>query len=110
MGLYWFGEVLCLWATLRVFLVRPPSLSALIVGFATGYALTRRSLPLAGAGAVEALLPFALAWSGMPLAAAVLAVFCYRFFNLWLPVGPAFAGLNALKTRRLARPAASESG
>ncbi|HET9115024.1 MAG TPA: hypothetical protein VFN33_02920, partial [Gaiellaceae bacterium] len=66
---------------------------------ATGYALTRRTLPLAGAGAVEALLPFALVWVGFGLPAAVLAVFCYRVFNLWLPLGPAIGALYALQRR-----------
>src|SRR5262249_8615445 len=70
-----------------------PSVAAVVVGYATGYALTRRTLPLAGAGAVEALLPFALVWVGYGLAPAVLAVFAYRVFNLWLPLGPAAVGL-----------------
>ena len=61
--------------------------------------MTRRTLPLAGAGAVELLLPFALHWVGFPLAAAVLAVFAYRIFNLWLPVVPAVAGVIALRRR-----------
>ena len=71
----------------------------LVVGYATGYALTRRTLPLAGAGAVEALLPFALTWMGFALAPSVLAVFAYRICNVWLPVGPALAGLIALRLR-----------
>ena len=29
--------------------------------------------------------------------AAVLAVFAYRVFNLWIPLGPALAGLLALR-------------
>jgi len=70
-----------------------------VVGYATGYALTRRTLPLAGAGAVEALLPFALTWVGYGLPSAVLAVFAYRVFNLWLPLGPAAAALYALRRR-----------
>jgi len=59
--------------------------------------LTRRTLPLAGAGAVEALLPFALSWCGISLAAAVLAVFAYRVCNLWLPLLPAALGLRSLR-------------
>ncbi|HEY2740909.1 MAG TPA: hypothetical protein VGI69_01860, partial [Gaiellaceae bacterium] len=59
----------------------------------------RRTLPLAGAGAVEALLPFALVWVGYSLSAAVLAVFAYRVFNLWLPLGPAAVGLYHLRRR-----------
>jgi uncharacterized membrane protein YbhN (UPF0104 family) len=46
------------------------------------------------------LLPFALHWVGFPLAAAVLAVFAYRIFNLWLPIVPAVAGVIALRRGR----------
>ena len=74
-------------------------MAAVVVGYATGYALTRRTLPLAGAGAVEALLPFALVWVGYGLAPAVLAVFAYRIFNLWLPLGPAVVALYHLQRR-----------
>jgi uncharacterized membrane protein YbhN (UPF0104 family) len=101
--LYWAGDIGCLWAALRCFHGSPP-VPALIVGYATGYALTRRTLPLAGAGVVEALVAFALAWAGVPLASALLAVFVYRLFNLWLPLLPAVLGLRSLK--RLAAEAA----
>lgn len=93
---YWTADIFCLWASLQAFHVSL-SVPALIVGYATGYALTRRTLPLAGAGAVEALLPFALGWSGVALAAALLAVLGYRVFNLWLPLVP--AALGALHVR-----------
>lgn len=97
MAFYWAGEVFVLWVCLAAFTRHLPSIPAVVVGYATGYALTRRTLPLAGAGAVEALLPFALHWVGFPLAAAVLAVFAYRIFNLWLPIVPAAAGVIALR-------------
>jgi uncharacterized membrane protein YbhN (UPF0104 family) len=96
MALYWFGDVACLWACLQAFGVRLP-VPALIIAYATGYALSRRTLPLGGAGIVEALLPFALLWSGSPLASAVLAVFAYRVFNLWLPLLPALGSLPILQ-------------
>ena len=99
MSFYWAGEVFVLWACLAAFTQHTPSVPAVVVGYATGYALTRRTLPLAGAGAVEALLPFALTWVGYGLPAAVLAVFCYRVFNLWLPLGPAIVALFALRRR-----------
>jgi Lysylphosphatidylglycerol synthase TM region len=99
MAIYWAGEVFVLWTCLAAFTHVTPSVDAVVVGYATGYALTRRTLPLAGAGAVEALLPFALHWVGYGLAAAVLAVFAYRIFNLWLPIGPAIAALFALRRR-----------
>ena len=95
MGVYWLGDLACLWACLQAFHVQLP-VPALIIAYATGYALSRRALPLGGAGIVEALLPFALLWSGSPLASAVLAVFCYRFFNLWLPLLPALGSLPML--------------
>ena len=68
-----------------------------MLGYATGYALSRRTLPFGGAGAVEALLPFALSWCGIELGAAVLAVFSYRIFNFWLPTLPAALGLRHLR-------------
>lgn len=101
MGLYWTGDIFVLWACLRVFLGHTPSIPAVILGYATGYALTRRSLPIGGAGAVEALLPFALLWVEVPLAPAVLAVLFYRVINLWLPLIPALTGLHLI--RRLDR-------
>src|SRR5207248_568743 len=97
--LYWVGDVGCLWASLRAF-HESPDLAALVIGYATGYALTRRTLPLGGAGSVEALVSFALAWTGIPLAKAVLAVCAYRIFNLWLPLLPAAIGLQHLKRWR----------
>ena len=99
MTLYWAGEVFVLWVCLAAFTGHTPSVAAVVVGYATGYALTRRTLPLAGAGAVEALLPFALTWVAFGLPAAVLAVFTYRIFNLWLPLGPAAGALWALQRR-----------
>jgi uncharacterized membrane protein YbhN (UPF0104 family) len=100
-GLYWLGDIACLWAALHVFFEQPPPVAQLVVGYATGYALTRRTLPLGGAGIVDALLPLSLVWVGIALAPAVLAVLVYRVMNLWLPVIPAFAGLPTL--RRLGR-------
>ncbi len=100
-ALYWFGDLIALWACLRVFVPGQISLPRLLVGYATGFALTRRTLPLGGAGVVEALLPFALAWvSVVPLASAVLAVFAYRIFNLWLPLLPAVAAVPHVQRLR----------
>jgi uncharacterized membrane protein YbhN (UPF0104 family) len=96
-AVYWFGDIVCLWACLQAFTHGTPDIELLLLGYATGYALTRRTLPLGGAGAVEALLPFALSWCGISLAAAVLAVFAYRVCNLWLPLVPAALGLRSLR-------------
>jgi uncharacterized membrane protein YbhN (UPF0104 family) len=95
-GLYWAGDVFCLWATLHAFFAHPPPLAELLLGYATGYAITRRALPLGGAGVVEALLPFALGWVGIALPQALLAVAAYRIINLWLPMIPALAAIPAL--------------
>lgn len=94
---YWCGDVFCLWATLHAFYAHTPPLATLIVGYATGYAVTRRALPLGGAGVVEALLPFALGWVKIGLLPALLAVFVYRLINLWLPMIPALAGVPTLR-------------
>src|SRR6266545_725131 len=101
--LYWAGDVGCLWASVRAF-HDSPDIAALVIGYATGYALTRRTLPLGGAGAVEAFVSFALAWTGIPLAKALLAVCAYRIFNLWLPLLPAAIGLRHLKRWRELAP------
>jgi uncharacterized membrane protein YbhN (UPF0104 family) len=103
--LYWVGDIACLWAALHVFFAEMPPFSHLVLGYATGYALTRRTLPLGGAGIVEALLPFSLSWVGIGLAPAVLAVTAYRTVNLWLPVVPALAGLPTLRRLHHAAPA-----
>src|SRR5262249_50023246 len=98
MTAYWAGDIFVLWACLAVFWPQgQPSVAVIILGYASGYALTRRSLPLAGAGAVETMLPFALMWTGIALPAAVVCVFAYRLFNLWLPLLPAAAAVFTLR-------------
>lgn len=107
-ALYWVGDIACLWAALHVFFQEPPPVAVLVLGYATGYALTRRTLPLGGAGVVDTLLPLSLVWLGIAFAPAVVAVVVYRFMNLWLPMIPALAGLPTLKqiSRRRAASAA----
>ena len=109
MAVYWFGDIACLWAALHVFFQNPPPVAVLVLGYATGYALTRRTLPLGGAGVVDTLLPLALVWLGISFAPAVVAVVVYRFMNLWLPMIPALAGLptlRAMSRRRIGATAA----
>jgi uncharacterized membrane protein YbhN (UPF0104 family) len=101
MSFYWLGDIACLWSALHAFAVHTPPVAQLIIGYATGYAITRRALPLGGAGVVEALLPFALGWVTIELAPAFAAVLAYRLINLWLPMVPALAGIPSL--RRLER-------
>jgi uncharacterized membrane protein YbhN (UPF0104 family) len=106
MAMYWAGDIIVLWACLAVFSPHgAPSITEIILGYATGYALTRRALPLAGAGAVEAMLPFALVWIGVGLPTAIIAVFAYRVFNLWLPLVPAAAAVFVLRRRPESRVA-----
>jgi uncharacterized membrane protein YbhN (UPF0104 family) len=96
--LYWAGDVVCLWASLKPFDAAPP-FAAVVLAHAVGYVLTRRTLPLAGAGIVEVLMPLTLVAAGSPFAGAILGVFVYRIFNLWLPLLPAAAVLPHLRRR-----------
>jgi uncharacterized membrane protein YbhN (UPF0104 family) len=96
-AVYWFGDIVCLWACLQAFTHGTPDVGIILVGYATGYALSRRTLPFGGAGAVELLLPLAMWGTGISLSAAVLAVFTYRVFNFWLPLLPAALVLRSLK-------------
>ena len=97
--LYWLGDIACLWAALKIFNAEP-STPQLVLAYATGYVLTRRSLPAGGVGLVEVLMTFALVWVGVPLAPALLGVITYRLFNFWLPVIPALAALPAVRRMR----------
>ena len=98
MTLHWAGDLVAMWAAMRA-VGLTPSLAVLILGYATGYALSPRSLPLAGVGVTEALMPLALNWVGLPLAQAVVAVFMYRMGRLVVSVPPAL--LAAPEVRRL---------
>jgi uncharacterized membrane protein YbhN (UPF0104 family) len=97
-ALYWAGDVLCLWASLQPFRAAPP-FPAIVVAHAVGYVLTRRTLPLAGAGVVEVIMPLTLVAAGAPFAGAILGVFVYRLFNLWVPLLPAAAAIPRLRRR-----------
>jgi len=97
---YWAGDIACLWGALQVFGNPRLSVPALIVGYATGYVLTRRSLPAGGAGIVEIAMTFALHWVGFPFVRALLGVVVYRLFNLWLPMLPALAVLPQVTEMR----------
>ena len=97
---YWAGDIACLWGALQFFGNPKLSVPALIIGYATGYVLTRRSLPAGGAGLVEVALTFALTWVGFPFVRALLGVVVYRLFNLWLPILPALAVLPQVNELR----------
>jgi uncharacterized membrane protein YbhN (UPF0104 family) len=98
-SLYWLGDIACLWAALKIYNAEL-STPALVLAYATGYVLTRRSLPVGGVGVVEVLMTFALVWVGVGLAPALLGVVTYRLFNFWLPIIPAFAALPAVRRMR----------
>ena len=110
MGIYWACEIVSLWAALRMFGVHA-SVAVAVVAYATGHVLTPRSLPLSGVGLTEVLLPLALMWTGIALAAAVPAVFSYRLALLALSIPPAIAArehvLRLVTTRAAARRGAS---
>jgi uncharacterized membrane protein YbhN (UPF0104 family) len=89
-ALYWFGDLACLWAALMTFGAQVDVLR-LLLAYATGYVVSRRGLPAGGVGVAEVLLTFAFVWFGVPFAPALLAVFGYRIFNLWLALLPAYA-------------------
>lgn len=87
-ALYWTFEIAAFYSAMRFVGLRPDILIT-VLGYATGYALTRRSTPLAGAGTTEALLTFSLHWLGQPVPVALAAVVVYRGFNFVLPAIPA---------------------
>jgi uncharacterized membrane protein YbhN (UPF0104 family) len=81
MAVHWFAEIACLWASLRAFGL-DPRVPVVILGYATGLVLTPRSLPLAGAGVIEVLLPLSLMWVGVGLASAIAAVLAAEMTRL----------------------------
>jgi uncharacterized membrane protein YbhN (UPF0104 family) len=95
MAVYWAAEIACLAFALRCFGV-VLSVPALVVAYATGYAASRRSLPLGGAGITEALLTLALIWVHVPAAHALLSVVAYRVINFLAPMLPGLLVHSAL--------------
>jgi uncharacterized membrane protein YbhN (UPF0104 family) len=96
-ALYWALDIAAFYGAVRFIGLRP-DFGETILAYATGYALTRRSMPLGGAAVTELLLTFALHWVGQPIAPALAAVVTYRVFNFALPAVP------ALLVRRRIRP------
>jgi uncharacterized membrane protein YbhN (UPF0104 family) len=93
--LYWVGNVVCLWASLRSVGVTLP-LPELLLAFALGQAAMILPLPLGGVGGVDAAMTYALTAVGVPLALALVAVGVYRLFAFWAPTLPALAALLLL--------------
>jgi uncharacterized membrane protein YbhN (UPF0104 family) len=88
MALYWGLDIAGFLGAIR-FIGLPSNIGEVVVAYATGYALTRRTMPLGGAGITEVLMTLALHWAGQPIPAALAAVVIYRVFNLLLPAAPA---------------------
>ena len=85
MVMYWFGEVMTLYCALQLFDL---SLGwfAMLIAYASGYLITRRSLPLGGAGVVLITLSLALRFVGLKLSYAVLVAVTYQVANLAIPL------------------------
>lgn len=98
-ALYWAGDILCLWAALRLFDAHLP-VAALVLGYCAGYVLTRRALPVGGAGFVEIALTLSLVGLGLHPAPALLGVVVYRLFNFWLPIVAALALIPTIRELR----------
>ncbi|HLI59901.1 MAG TPA: lysylphosphatidylglycerol synthase transmembrane domain-containing protein [Solirubrobacteraceae bacterium] len=94
-GLYWIADILAFYGALRMFGLNPGALRV-VIAYGTGYAATRRSLPLGGAGVTEFLMTYALYWLRMPLAPALAAVLVYRLFNFLLIAAPAVVARRQL--------------
>jgi uncharacterized membrane protein YbhN (UPF0104 family) len=97
MAIYWAAEIACLGFALRCFAVEI-SIPALVVAYATGYAASRRSLPLGGAGITEALLTVSLIAVHVNAAHALLAVIAYRLVNFLAPMLPGLLAHSSLES------------
>ena len=115
-AVYWTADIVTFYAALRTFRLDLGA-GKVILAYGTGYAATRRSLPLGGAGITEALMTYALYWVGAPLAPALAAVLVYRAFNFLLVAAPAAIAhhqlgliLSRLERTRLPRPGGRSNG
>jgi uncharacterized membrane protein YbhN (UPF0104 family) len=102
-SLYWAADIAAFYGGLRTFGL-DPSVGKVIIAYATGYAATRRSLPLGGAGITEVLMTYSLYWVRLPLAPALAAVVAYRLFNFLLAATPGLIAhhqLQAIFTRNV---------
>ncbi len=93
---YWAADIAAFYGGLRTFGLDPGA-GKVILAYATGYAATRRSLPLGGAGLTEVLMTYSLYWVREPLAPALGAVVAYRMFNFLLAAMPALIAHRQLE-------------
>jgi len=96
MGIYWAAEIACLAFALLCFGVEL-SVPALVVAYATGYAASRRSLPLGGAGITEVLLTLSLIAVHVHAPKALLSVVAYRLVNFLAPMLPGLLAHSSLE-------------
>ncbi len=94
--LYWAADIAAFYGALRTFGLDPGA-GKVIIAYATGYAATRRSLPLGGAGITEVLMTYSLYWVRLPLAPSLAAVLAYRVFNLLVVSVPALVARRQLE-------------
>jgi uncharacterized membrane protein YbhN (UPF0104 family) len=97
MAIYWAAEIACLACALRCFGVEL-TVPALVVAYATGYAASRRSLPLGGAGITEALLTLALITVHVHAPQALLSVVAYRVENFLVPTLPSLLAHSSVSS------------
>lgn len=95
--LYWAADIAAFYGALRTFGLHPGA-GRVIIAYATGYAATRRSLPLGGAGVTEFLMTYSLYWVRLPLAPSLAAVLAYRVFNLVVVSAPALIAHRQLES------------
>ena len=93
---YWAFDIFSFYAAARMFGIRL-DFGEVVIAYASGYAVTRRSLPLDGAGLTELLMTYSLYWVGASLAPALAAVLVYRLFNFVLVGAPAVIAQRQLE-------------
>ena len=93
---YWAFDIFSFYAAARMFGIRL-DFGESVIAYASGYAVTRRSLPLGGAGLTELLMTYSLYWVGASLAPALAAVLVYRLFNFVLVGVPAVIAQRQLE-------------
>jgi uncharacterized membrane protein YbhN (UPF0104 family) len=96
-ALYWAADIAAFYGGVRVFGLQL-GVGKTILAYATGYAATRRSLPLGGAGVTEFLMTYSLYWVREPLARSLGAVVAYRIFNFLLAATPGLIAHRQLQS------------
>ena len=85
--MYWIGDVVSLWVSLRAF-GGSIGLFPLVTAYTTGYLAQAIPIPFVATGGVDAATTFILTAVGVPVEVALLGVVAHRVFAFWLPIGP----------------------